>query len=185
MLMASDKGHPPQIPPKKTPPARYLGQNDLKNLLLPGAVILLTVLGWYFVLRQNKSLTQTTISTYQQTELEIVRSVARSVQNYATVQTETLGRTDIPEIEQEIFNLFVEPVRLLENGDAWVYAPDHIVFDQSSDLPIEYRDKNIAEIFDLQAGRGASHYEAMVEAAMEGREGVGWYVGLPEKGREI
>lgn len=163
----------------------YLDRHKAKNLLLSGTIILLTALGWYFVRQQNQSLTQTTISTYQQTELEIVRSVARSIQSYVTLQMDELGRTDIAAIEQEIFKQFVEPVRLLENGDAWIYTPDYIVYDQSADLPAEYHGKSMAEIFALQTEQGANHYEAMVEAVMQAQEGVGWYIWLPEKGQEI
>jgi PAS domain S-box-containing protein len=79
----------------------------------------------------------------------------------------------------------VAPVRLLENGNPWIYASDHIVFDLSSDLPHEYRGKSMAEIFSLQREHGASHYEEMAEAVTNAREGVGWYVWLPEKGQEI
>ena len=108
------------------------------------------------VIQQWQTMVQTTISTYQQTELEIVRSVARSIKNYVELQVGVLGRSDVTAIEQEIFKLFVEPVRLLENGDAWIYAPEHIVFDLSSDLPEEYRGKNMAEIFALQVQYGAA-----------------------------
>ncbi len=31
----------------------------------------------------------------------------------------------------------------LENGDSWIYAPDHMVFDPSEDLPDEYKGKSI------------------------------------------
>ena len=32
---------------------------------------------------------------------------------------------------------------------------------------------------------GASHFEDMAEAVMNSQEGVGWYIWLPDKGREI
>jgi PAS domain S-box-containing protein len=91
----------------------------------------------------------------------------------------------ISEIEQEVLKRFVEPILILDNGDAWIYAPDHVVFDLSSDFPDIYRGKSMAEIFAIQAEKGASHYEEMTEAVMAAREGVGWYIWLPEKGKEI
>jgi two-component system cell cycle sensor histidine kinase/response regulator CckA len=113
----------------------------LRNIMLPGAVILLIALGWTIVLRQIEILTQTTIAAYQQTELEIVRALARNVKSYVHDQVEAHGRTDITQIEQDIFERFIAPVHLLNNGDAWIYAPDHVVFDLSSDFPEAYRGK--------------------------------------------
>ncbi|OQY20043.1 MAG: hypothetical protein B6I35_10855 [Anaerolineaceae bacterium 4572_32.2] len=153
--------------------------------ILPAAVTLLVSLGWYAVFHQSQTLTQAAITAYQQTELEIVRMAARSVNNYVHDQIEIHGRSDIVEIEQEIFRRFIAPILLLEHGDAWIYAPDHVVFDLSSDFPDEYRGKSMAEIFALQVENGASHYEEMTEAVTNAREGVGWYIWLPDKGKEI
>ncbi|MBN2123248.1 MAG: hypothetical protein JW821_03055, partial [Deltaproteobacteria bacterium] len=125
------------------------------------------------------------VTTFQKTQLEIVRAVARSAESYVADEIDERGRGAVPAIEQEILKKFVAPVLLLKNGDAWIYAPDHVVFDLSSDFPNEYRGKSMAEIFAFQVKRGASHYEEMAEAVMSAREGVGWYVWLPEKGREI
>jgi PAS domain S-box-containing protein len=148
-------------------------------------IVLFILLGWYFVTQQIQALTQTTIAAYQQTELEIVRTMARSVENYLADQAPVSGNPKIVELEQEILERFIAPVQLLRSGDAWIYTPDHVVFDRSSDFPESYQDKNIAEIFTMQAQAGASHYEEMVEAVMKGREGVGWYIWLPDKGQEI
>ncbi|HMR62855.1 MAG TPA: ATP-binding protein [Anaerolineae bacterium] len=156
-----------------------------QNTALMILVVLLNLMGWYLVVQQNQTLTQATITAYQQTELEIVRTLARSVENYVSIQINQMGRSSVGELEQEIFNQFVEPVRLLESGDAWIYAPDHVVFDLSSDFPDQYRGKSMAEIFALQASQGASHYEAMTQAVMQAQEGVGWYIWLPAKGQEI
>jgi signal transduction histidine kinase len=158
---------------------------NLQNIILPSLVILLVVVGWYIVIQQIQALTQATITAYQQTELEIVRTVARSVKSYVADQVERHRQANITELEQTIFTDFVAPIRLLENGDAWIYAPDHVVFDLSSDFPDLYRNKSMAEIFALQVKAGASHYEEMTEAVMNAQEGVGWYIWLPEKGKEI
>lgn len=153
------------------------------GILLP--VLILLGIGWYFVIQQSMTLTNTVITSYQQTQLEIVRAVARNVKDYVSYQTGERKRTDIDLIEQEIFVQFIAPVRLLQNGDAWIYAPDHVVFDRSQDFPNEYRGKSMAQIFELQRASGASHYEEMSQAVSNAQEGMGWYIWLPEKGREI
>ncbi len=158
---------------------------NLRELVVPGIVTLVVILGWVFLAVQRRTLVRIAINGYQETELEIVRALARSVDYYVRHQVEYHGRDDVTEFEQEIFARFIAPVRLLEHGDAWIYAPDHVVFDLSSDFPEEYRGKNMAQIFEIQKERGAAHYEEMVEAVMAAREGVGWYIWLPEKGKEI
>jgi PAS domain S-box-containing protein len=147
--------------------------------------ILLIGLAVFYIININQVATETAISSYQQTELEIVREAARGVQEYVYLQTEVLGRKDIPVIEQEIYTKLIDPIRLLKNGDAWIYAPDHIVFDKSADLPEEYWGKSMAQIFALQQKNGASHYEEMTVDVSNAQEGVGYYVWLPEKGPEI
>ena len=159
--------------------------NQIFNILLPITVVLLVLLGWYMVYIQIETTTQTNIAAYQQTELELVRSMARSIEVYVYEQMEILDRTNISDIEQEVLKKFIAPVRLLENGDAWIYTPDYVVFDKSSDFPEEYRNKNMAEIFAIQEEHGATHYEDMTNGVMNAQEGVGWYIWLPEKGKEI
>ncbi|MCG8350577.1 MAG: ATP-binding protein [Chloroflexales bacterium] len=157
----------------------------IQNITLPALIILLTIIGWYFVVQQNRSLTEATIDAYQDTQLEIVRAMARSVESYVTSQIALYGDVDRMQIEYEISQRYIEPVRLLESGDAWAYTPESVVFDLSPDFPDEYKGKSIAEIFVLQAEKGASHYAEMVDSIMNAREGFGWYVWLPEKGIEV
>lgn len=169
---------------KKEKPARK--QSPIAHgIVLFSGIIFLLVLGWYAVINHYRLTTKIIIQAYQQTELEIVRSIVRSVENYIQFQFDKLNRTDIEEIEQEIFKLFIAPVRLQNNGDAWIYAPDHVIFDQSSDFPEEYRGKSMAEIFEIQKEYGAGHYRDMTKSVMNGHEGMGWYIWLPDKGKEI
>ncbi len=152
-------------------------------LLLP--VLLFLILGWSIVIVEVQELPQTITAAYQQAELEIVRSVARNIKIYVQNEITNHNQTDITELEQEILARFITPIHLFEQGDAWIYTPDYVVFDQSADFPAEYRGKNMAEIFAIQSRRGASHYEEMSEAVGQAREGVGWYIWLPDKGPEI
>ncbi len=157
----------------------------LQYILIIFIFILLVASAIFFIVNIHQVVTETAISSYQTNELEIVRETARAIQEYVHVQTGVLGRTDILNIEQEVYTKFVDPIHLLKNGDAWIYAPDHIVFDKSADLPEEYWGKSMAEIFALQKNNGASHYEEMTADVAHAREGVGYYVWLPEKGQEI
>ena len=165
---------------------RHIAQGiRVHHIILIIAFLLLIMLGGYFIINQSLAVTHAASSSYQQTELEIVRDAARSTREYVFVQTVTLNRTDISAIEQEIFTKFIDPIHLQKNGDAWIYAPDHVVFDLSADFPDAYRNQSMAQIFAIQKGAGASHYEAMTDDVMHAREGTGYYIWLPEKGEEI
>ncbi|MEM8531415.1 MAG: ATP-binding protein [Chloroflexota bacterium] len=153
--------------------------------IVPSIILFLVISGWYFTLYQREALIQSTISAYQQTQLETVRAIARNVESYVSGQVELRGDDEIVNIEQDVFRDFVAPVRILESGDAWIYAPDQVVFELSSDFPDEYQGKSMADIFAMQNELGASNYEEMVDDVTNTREGTGWYIWLPEKGREV
>ena len=155
------------------------------SYMLPALLIILNIIGWLWLYQHKNQIESVAITTFQHTQLEIVHAVARSVSSYVAHEVVRKEQPDISEIEQEVLKRFVEPILILDNGDAWIYAPDHVVFDLSSDFPDIYRGKSMAEIFAIQAEKGASHYEEMTEAVMSAREGVGWYIWLPEKGKEI
>lgn len=146
-------------------------------------IIVLIILSWFVAHRYQKTLVEAVITSYQKTQLEVVRSVARSI--YPYVEDRMAQGLTIDAIEQQILKRFVEPIHLLQHGDAWIYAPDHVVFDLSSDFPEIYRGKSMAEIFVLQKEKGAAHFEEMTAAVSQAREGVGWYIWLPDKGEEI
>ncbi|WP_027184190.1 ATP-binding protein [Desulfovibrio inopinatus] len=153
------------------------------ELTLPIAVVLLIGLGWYVSIHFDKALRNGVVAAYQETQLEIVRAMARSVE---TAMSEGLARGEsVSDLEQTVLARYVQPVHLLEHGDAWIYTPQYVVFDASSDFPQAYRGKSMAEIFKKQEKKGAFHFETMVSKVSKGEEGVGWYVWLPEKGPEI
>ncbi len=150
---------------------------------LPLAVVLLIGLGWFVSLYFNNALREGVVAAYQETQLEIVRAVARSVEA-AVAEGEAEGK-NFAEIQQIILARYIRPVHLLNNGDAWIYTPTSILYDESSDFPEDYRGKSISDIFAAQQRHGASHFSSIVSKALKGEEGVGWYVWLPEKGPEI
>lgn len=146
--------------------------------------LLLIGCGWYAVIAQSRSLETSTIKTYQQAQLEVVRSAARAAQAY--IVRELANRpNDIHAIEQEVLATFIKPIRIGSIGDAWIYSADYVVFDDSEDFPQEYQGKSIALIFAMQRQHGAWHYEDMAQDVMRGKEGVGWYVWDPKKASEL
>jgi hypothetical protein len=153
--------------------------------------VLLLAFGWYNVYSLARNLEKNVIEIYQDAQLEVVRNAARAAVVYITHELERRGQDAIPEIEREVQREFVKPIRIGIDeedawmlGDAWIYAPDHIVFDESEDLPEEYWGMSMPEIFELQDEYGAWHYEEMSEAVVKGQEGIGWYVFWPDKAGE-
>ncbi|MFM7425663.1 MAG: putative bifunctional diguanylate cyclase/phosphodiesterase [Elainella sp.] len=150
------------------------------STLLP---LLLIGWGWYAVIAQSRSLETSTIRAYQQAQLEIVRSTTRAAQSYMTRELAQRPK-DLHAIEQEVLQIYVKPIRVGNLGDAWIYSPNYVIFDESTDFPADYRGKSMALIFAIQRQHGAQHYEQMTQAVMQGREGVGWYVWQPDKARD-
>jgi hypothetical protein len=158
-----------------------------RNILL----VSLVVYGWYNVYNLAAHLEKNTIETHQDSQLEIVRNTARVANLYISQEMERRGQAALDEIEHEVQIKFVEPIGVSTDeqdarmlGEGWLYAPDHIVFDESGGLPEKYRGMSISEIFQAQKEDGARHYQEMVKAVGDGQEGVGWYVFWPDKGRE-
>jgi signal transduction histidine kinase len=164
-------------------PAKWKKRNQFDAWLPLIAVSMMLAIGWFVTLRFRQTVRDSVSGAYQATQLELVRAVARSAVRF--IEDESAKGQSKTEIEQGIFKRYVAPVKLLDNGDAWIYAPDHVVFDLSADFPEEYKGRSMAEIFAIQRAYGASHYEAMTADVTEAREGVGWYIWLPEKGQEI
>jgi len=121
------------------------------------------------------------IGTYLDLERTIVERTAATAERWFRSR---LTQASIETIESEVFSYFVEPIRLFKSGDAWIYNRDYVIYDESSDFPDEYRGKPIDAVFRIQAAHGASHYEELVSGVLGGTDGTGFYVWLPEKGRE-
>lgn len=155
-------------------------KSSLGTLLTVGLVFS----GWVGVVLQGRKLEASTIETYQNAQLEVVRNAARASQVYIYKELDRRGLAELNQIEQEVLRHFVQPIRIGTVGDAWIYSPDYVVFDQSEDFPAEYRGKSMAEIFALQQEQGARHFDAMTTSVMASQEGVGWYIWEPDKARE-
>lgn len=159
-------------------------RNQLRLYSLTALPVLLVAFGWYTVVSQSSSLEAAAIQTYQEAQLEVVRNAARAATVYITGELERRGDRVVHDIEQEVLANFVKPIRIGTVGDAWIYSPEYVVFDESEDFPAEYIGKSMAEIFEIQKKNGAWHYQQMTNAVMNGREGIGWYVWEPDKAQE-
>jgi response regulator RpfG family c-di-GMP phosphodiesterase len=147
-----------------------------------GAVALVAL--WWLVVDYRRARSQLILDQWNQLQMEVVQQAARSSEAWLEMR---ITRQNAPkaQAEQEVFRSFIQPIRLLESGDAWIYNRDYIVFDESADLPQEYRGQSMRRIFEMQKARGASHYDEVVRAVENAETGAGWFVWLPEKGREF
>ena len=157
----------------------------IQNAALPILVLALLVVSWQLPFSQNRMLTEAATRTYQLTQLEIVRAVARSVEQYLQEAVERHAVTDLSALEPEVLERFIAPVQVLPGAKLWLAAPDRVVFERGGDFPAEYRELSLAKIFERQSALGARGYEELLRAISYGREGVGSYVWLPQKGTEI
>jgi hypothetical protein len=164
----------------------WFPRDKLRPFILLALPIVMVIMGWYNVYSQSKALEDATIKTYQEAELEVVKNAARAATIYIQGVLEREGRSEevIHRVEVDVLRLFVKPIKIGSVGDAWIYSPDYVIFDDSEDFPKEYMGKNMAQIFELQKNNGASHYEEMTQAVLAGKEGTGWYIWDPNKAKE-
>ncbi|MCP4139887.1 MAG: PAS domain S-box protein [Chloroflexi bacterium] len=158
-----------------------LSRHILVALIIASAI----ALGWYSVFNQRKALIEENIIAYQHTELEIARSTARSIEIYIGDQVKVHGRSDSKMLGQEVFDSFIVPIHLLENGHAWLCLKDSAVLGLDDDFVHENWDQGIAEIFEENMFNEAKDYEKMLADIREAREGVGRFVWSARKGEEI
>ena len=88
--------------------------------ILPVFLIFLNFVIWYWVIQYKEQLEKIAITTFQNSQMEIVRSIARSIISFTSGESARRGIEAIPEKEQEIFKKYVEPVILLKPGDEWI-----------------------------------------------------------------
>jgi hypothetical protein len=91
--------------------------------MIPALLIILNIIGWHWLYQHKNQIEGVAITTFQHTQLEIVHAVARSVSSYVAHEIVRKEQPAISEIEQEVFKRFVEPILILDNGDAWYMLP--------------------------------------------------------------
>lgn len=156
----------------------------MKQVVIAGiTIIILLFFNCYFEYTGYRDRKNLIVNTHVEMEMYIVKSIARSASRWFDYNIVKLGRPkDV--VEDEVFRYFVEPVLLFDNGDAWIYNRNYVIFDKSSDFPDIYRGKSLKQIFELQRKSGAYHYDELVQGVHNATEGRGWYVWLPAKGKE-
>ena len=155
----------------------------LRRILTAASITLFILLGfnaYYNCIKQYNTI----IDTYLDMEATIIKEATRVVKLWFHERI-TNDKLSIYETEQEILSELIDPIKLLKNGDAWIYNRDYVIFDKSSDFPEKYMGKSMREIFEIQKELGAYHYEEMTNGVENATEGKGWYVWLPEKGKEM
>ncbi|MCP4105803.1 MAG: hypothetical protein GY749_09740 [Desulfobacteraceae bacterium] len=138
---------------------------------------------WWGIFNYHSRRKAVILNSWNNLQLQVVQAAARSAEAWLQVRVREQG-LDKDSTEQEIFHKFIEPILLLKSGAAWIYNKKYVIYDKNSTLPDIYKQKSMRQIFDLQKKKGAYHYEELCSGVMSGSEGTGWYVWLPEKGRE-
>ena len=162
-----------------------LNVSDSKHLKRISSISLVVISLMLLFLVYNNYKRQYTIiiNTFLILESEIIKEASQMANLWLDKRIKDEGVT-IEDIEQEILKNFIEPISLLNSGDAWIYNKDYVIFDKSGDFPDYYRGKSMRQIFEIQSRYGASHYEELTIGVENATEGQGWYIWLPEKGKE-
>jgi signal transduction histidine kinase len=122
------------------------------------------------------------LEAYIDLEYQIVKQTARLSDLW--IKEKIKSGVSLDQAEQDIFKNIIDPILILSNGDAWIYNKDHVIYDKSADFPDIYKGKSITQIFELQKKQGAYHYNELIKAVETAGNGKGWYVWLPDKGKE-
>jgi len=162
-------------------------EHDKNNRMLwLMGLLFLIILGilWSGVISHQENQKEFILQSYVDMEMHIVKAAARATKSWLGLRIKGQGASR-EEAEQEIFKLFIGPIQLLKNADTFIYNRNYVIYNRSVDFPDSYRGKNIRQIFELQKIKGASHYDGLVQGVMNATAGKGWFVWLPEKGREF
>ncbi|MHB0878036.1 MAG: PAS domain-containing protein, partial [Anaerolineae bacterium] len=153
-------------------------------LTLPIALLLVLALGWYLVMLQNQLLTGAAVVAYQQTELEMARVLARSVERFVAEQAESEAAAPAA-VERVAVARYVDPVRLLTSGGAWLYAPGRGLLDSGSGLPDTHAARSVAGALATGEAEGTPGVSGLARALGAGGEGTYLSGGSAATAREV
>jgi signal transduction histidine kinase/CheY-like chemotaxis protein len=142
----------------------------------------ITVTLWFGIALNYTSRQEAILSNWNNTQLMLVKNAASASQSWLELQFP--GGVATAQEEQEVIQRFVTPIHLIQNSYAWIYSGNELIYDQRTDVPPDYRGKSIAQIFESQKRLGGSNYDQLITAVSDGVEGTGWYIWLPQRGRE-
>lgn len=165
-----------------------MGKQAVKQAQLRSLVIIVTALAllaalWFSLFSWYQNQRTAILNSWVDLQMVIVQTAGRSAYHLLTIHLEQL---EIPkeQVEQNVFQQFVEPIHLLGEGAAFIYNRNYLISDNRPGFPAEYRGKPIDDIFAIQQSRGAAHYDALVQGVRNATEGTGWYIWQPQTGVE-
>ena len=143
----------------------------------------ITIALWVSVALNYSARQVAVLEGWNDTQMLLAKNSAAAVQSWVDLRTQAGASTDLA--EQEALKRFIEPIRLLQDGSAWIYSRERVIYSGLTAFPTEYLGKSIDQIFTLQKARGADHYTELVQGVLNSTEGTTWYTWLPEIGPEI
>jgi hypothetical protein len=147
-------------------------------MTLPIVAVLSIVLGWYLVINYEMALRTGTAAAFSKTQLEIARTLARSVEHFTRG---AIGVMPLPDIESRIRERILAPVSL-HGGGAWIYFPGRSDCATDAGLPwCEAKGPSANG-----GGNGGSlGMDRLAAEASSGREGAGRFVSRSGDRQEI
>jgi two-component system phosphate regulon sensor histidine kinase PhoR len=155
------------------------------TFLVGALVIVPIVLSWLVYLDQAEQLAAAAVSAYQNTQLDMVRAAATSIQITASDLLAADPERSTVELAGLVERSFIEPLRLLNSGSAWMFTPSTGFFKGRIIRSTEDSLGNIARLFEGQQSQGAAEYAAVVSGVLAGQQGVGSFVWDSRIGREL
>ena len=155
------------------------------NVLLPAAIFLLNLSGWLIVIRQNNTLENAAISAYQQTQMQIVKSIAKSAEYFISDTMVRNPRSTTGELEDELYQRYIWPVHLLNSGVAWIFTPNQVIFSPNYNIPETYRNQSGPKVLSDLKANAPVDFVATADSIIRGAQGTGWFVWSTTRGREI
>ena len=143
----------------------------------------ITIALWVSVALNYSARQASILAGWNDNQMLLAKNAAVAVQSWLDLRTQDGASRDVA--EQEALKRFIAPIRLLQDGSAWIYNRERVIYSGRAAFPAEYLGKSIDQIFALQKAQGADHYTELVQGVLNSTEGTTWYTWLPEKGPEI
>ncbi len=148
-------------------------------------VVFPIALSWLVFFQQSAQLEAAAESAYQNTLLDMVQAAMTSIQiTTSDMLAADPGRSTI-ELAGLAERSFIEPLRLLDTGSAWLFTPSTVFFKGRIIRLAEDPRDGIARPFEEQLAQGAAGYEALVNGIIAGQAGASSFVWYSTTGREL
>lgn len=155
------------------------------TFLVVALVVFPIALSWLVFFQQSAQLETAAEFAYQNIQLDMVRAAATSIQITASDMLAADPDRSTVELAGLVERSFIEPLRLLDSGSAWLFTPSTGFFKGRIVRSTEDSRGSIAHLFEEQQLRGAADYEALVDGVIAGRDGISSFVWDSVVGREL